>query len=251
MTAVSELAGTSVGVRFGDFVALKDVSFDVKKGTVHSFIGPNGAGKTTLFNCLAGRIRPTTGRVVYQGEDITRVPVHKRVRLGIGRSFQVTNLFPELTVRESLRVAAQGQIAGASFRMFKPAETLKASVENAEAVMEKVGLQRWSGTKSGELSHGQQRRLEIGLALACSPNTLLLDEPTAGMGVDDIAAIKDLIVSLAGKLTIVLVEHNMNVVLNISDTVTVLQLGAVLAEGAPDSIKTDPRVKAAYLGRRN
>jgi branched-chain amino acid transport system ATP-binding protein len=250
MMAESEFSGVAIGVRFGDFVALKDVSFDIRKGSVHSFIGPNGAGKTTLFNCLAGRVRPVTGRVTYRGVDITAVPVHKRVRLGIGRSFQVTNLFPEMTVRESLRVAAQGQVRGASFGLFGSAQDLKQTLATAEAVMERIGLQRWSAAKSGELSHGQQRRLEIGLALACSPSTILLDEPTAGMGVDDIAAIKELITSLARTMTIVLVEHNMNVVLDISDTVTVLQLGTVLTEGPPSVIRSDPRVKAAYLGRR-
>ena len=244
----AKLAVRGLGKRFGGFAALRDVSFTVRARGIHAFIGPNGAGKTTLFNCLTGTLLPSTGRVVFAGRDITRLPPHRRARLGIARSFQVTNLFQNLSVFESLRLAAQAQSALASFDFLRPKERLVRARDAAEAVLARLALQRWRDVRAGELSHGQQRILEIGLALAGAPDTLLLDEPMAGMGVDDIATMQRLIAELGRAHTVVLIEHNMNVVLDVSDVISVMHQGSILAEGPPDAIRRDPAVRAAYLG---
>ena len=242
------LTATHVSKRFGGFVALKDVSFAIKAGTIHAFIGPNGAGKTTLFNCLTGSALPTSGRIVLDARDVTRLPPHRRARFGMARSFQVTNLFQNLTVFESLRLAAQAQGGFARFDFLRRKEHFTNAMEEAERVLARLDLTPWRNVKAGELSHGQQRILELGLALAGKPRILLLDEPTAGMGIDDIETMKSLVVDLAQEHTIVLVEHNMNVVLNISTTISVMHQGSVLVEGPPDLVRNHPDVKAAYLG---
>ena len=242
------LAVEGLAKRFGAFAALKHVSFAVRKHSIHSLIGPNGAGKTTLFNCLTGALKPSAGRVVFDGRDITHLPPHRRARIGMGRSFQVTNLFQSLTVFESLRLAAQAQTGLAALDFVRPKERLGRAVADAELVLERLGLGPYRDAKAGELSHGRQRLLEVGLALAVRPSLVLLDEPTAGMGVEDIGAMKELIATLARDYTIVLIEHNMRVVLDISDMITVMHLGEVLVEGRPDAVRRDHRVKAAYLG---
>ncbi len=242
------LAVEGLAKHFGGFAALKHVSFAVREHSIHSLIGPNGAGKTTLFNCLTGALKPSAGRVVFAGRDITHLPPHRRARIGMGRSFQVTNLFQNLTVFESLRLAAQAQTGLAALDFVRPKELLRRAVANAEVVLDRLGLGPYRGTKAGELSHGRQRLLEVGLALAVGPTLLLLDEPTAGMGVEDIGAMKELIATLARDYTIVLIEHNMRVVLDISDMITVMHLGEVLVEGRPDAVRRDDRVKSAYLG---
>ncbi len=242
------LAVEGLAKHFGGFAALKHVSFAVREHSIHSLIGPNGAGKTTLFNCLTGALKPSAGRVVFAGRDITHLPPHRRARIGMGRSFQVTNLFQNLTVFESLRLAAQAQTGLAALDFVRPKELLRRAVANAEVVLDRLGLGPYRHTKAGELSHGRQRLLEVGLALAVGPTLLLLDEPTAGMGVEDIGAMKELIATLARDYTIVLIEHNMRVVLDISDMITVMHLGEVLVEGRPDAVRRDDRVKSAYLG---
>ncbi len=244
----AKLAVRGLGKRFGGFAALRDVSFTVRARGIHAFIGPNGAGKTTLFNCLTGTLLPSTGRVVFAGRDITRLPPHRRARLGIARSFQVTNLFQNLSVFESRRLAAQAQSGLASFDFLRPKERLVRARDAAERVLARLALQRWRDVRAGELSHGQQRILEIGLALAGAPDTLLLDEPMAGMGVDDIATMQRLIAELGREHTVVLIEHNMNVVLDVSDVISVMHQGSILAEGPTDAIRRDPAVRAAYLG---
>ena len=243
-----KLAASKLGKRFGGFVALRDVSLEVEERGIHALIGPNGAGKTTLFNCLTGTILPSAGRIVFEGRDVTRLPPHRRARLGIARSFQVTNLFQTLSVFESLRLAAQAQSGAASFDFLRPKERLMRARDVAERVLERLTLQAWRHMRAGELSHGQQRILEIGLALAGQPSTLLLDEPMAGMGVDDIETAKRLIVELGREYTIVLIEHNMNVVLDVSRTISVMHQGSILAEGPPEAIRRHPEVRAAYLG---
>ncbi|HET9020012.1 MAG TPA: ABC transporter ATP-binding protein [Acetobacteraceae bacterium] len=244
----AKLVARDVQKRFGGFTALRGVSFAVEPRGIHAFIGPNGAGKTTLFNCLTGTTLPSAGRVLFDDRDVTRLPPHRRARLGIARSFQVTNLFQSLTVFESLRLAAQAQAGLAAFDFLRPKERLRRALEVAEAVVQRLALQPWRHVRAGELSHGQQRILEIGLALAGEPSTLLLDEPMAGMGVDDIETVKRLIVELGRDHTIILIEHNMNVVLDVSRTVSVMHQGAILAEGPPDAIRRHPEVRAAYLG---
>ena len=244
----AKLVARDVQKRFGGFVALRGVSFTVEPRGIHAFIGPNGAGKTTLFNCLTGTVLPSAGRVLFDDRDVTRLPPHRRARLGIARSFQVTNLFQSLTVFESLRLAAQGQMVLAAFDFLRPKERLRRVRDVAESVLQRLSLQSWRDARAGELSHGQQRILEIGLALAGEPTMLLLDEPMAGMGVDDIETVKRLIVDLGREHTIILIEHNMNVVLDVSRTISVMSQGAILAEGPPDAIRKHPEVRAAYLG---
>ena len=246
--STAKLAATKLGMRFGGFVALRDVSLEVEERGIHALIGPNGAGKTTLFNCLTGTTLPSAGRIVFEGRDVTRLPPHRRARLGIARSFQVTNLFQNLSVFESLRLAAQAQSGVAAFDFLRPKERLTHAREVAERVLERLTLQAWRHVHAGELSHGQQRILEIGLALAGQPSTLLLDEPMAGMGVDDIETVKRLIVELGRDYTIVLIEHNMNVVLDVSRTISVMHQGSILAEGPPEVIRHNPEVRTAYLG---
>ncbi|MBV9748739.1 MAG: ABC transporter ATP-binding protein [Acetobacteraceae bacterium] len=249
--STAKLAASGLGKRFGGFVALRDVSLEVQERGIHALIGPNGAGKTTLFNCLTGTVLPSAGRIVFEGRDVTRLPPYRRARLGIARSFQVTNLFQTLSVFESLRVAAQAQSGVATFDFLRAKERLAPAREAAERVLERLALQAWRHVRAGELAHGQQRVLEIGLALAGQPSTLLLDEPMAGMGVDDIETAKRLLVELGRDYTIVLIEHNMNVVLDVSRTISVMHQGSILAEGPPEAIRRNPEVRAAYLGSQS
>ncbi|ROQ00343.1 amino acid/amide ABC transporter ATP-binding protein 1 (HAAT family) [Stella humosa] len=246
MTAILEVRGLTV--KFGDFVAVRDVSFDLAPGSIHSIIGPNGAGKTTLFNALTGRVMPTAGSVTFAGRDITRLPMHRRTVLGIGRSFQVTSLFAAMTVRQSLALACQRKLGLGLLGILSRDRSLAPAAARADELLAFLGLGDVAERKSGELSHGQQRRLEIGLALAARPQVVFLDEPTAGMGIDDIDAVRRLIREIARTCTVVLIEHNMAIVMGISDTITVMFQGEVLVEGPPDAIRADRRVQMAYLG---
>jgi branched-chain amino acid transport system ATP-binding protein len=216
--------------------------------TVHSVIGPNGAGKTTLFHVLTGTLPITAGKITFDGHDVTHEPDHKRVRRGVARSFQVTSLFASLSVRENLRLAAQGVDARRALNAWKPPRGALEHADVVDSVLERLTLQRFAGTAAGALSHGQQRRLEVGMALAARPKAIFLDEPTSGMGIDDLADMKHLIRSLRDDYTVVLIEHNMGIVMDISDTITVMQQGRVLVEGRPDDIRGDERVRSAYLG---
>ncbi len=234
--------------RYGKFTALAGVDLSIAPRTVHSVIGPNGAGKTTLFHVLTGTVPLSAGRILFDGADVSREPDHRRVRRGIARSFQVTSLFPNLTVRENLRIAAQGVDARCALNAWTPPEGALAHDATVEPVLERLGLQRFASTAAGALSHGQQRRLEVGMALAARPRAIFLDEPTSGMGIDDLDDMKALIRSLRDEYTVVLIEHNMGIVMDISDTITVMQQGRVLVEGRPDDIRGDERVRSAYLG---
>ncbi|MFP6561874.1 ABC transporter ATP-binding protein [Paraburkholderia sp. B3] len=242
------LQASGVVKRYGKFTALAGVDLRVAPRTVHSVIGPNGAGKTTLFHVLTGTVPITSGSIVFDGEDITREPDHKRVRRGMARSFQVTSLFQNLSVRENLRVAAQGVEARRALNAWTPPRGALAHAEIVERVLERLALQRHADTLAGALSHGQQRRLEVGMALAARPRAIFLDEPTSGMGIDDLDDMKTLIRGLRDEYTVVLIEHNMGIVMDISDTITVMQQGRVLVEGKPDEIRGDERVRSAYLG---
>lgn len=234
---------------FGALVAVNDVSLQVRAGTLHSIIGPNGAGKTTFFNLLSGNLRPTSGRVIYKGQDITNLPVHRTAHVGIGRSFQITNIFPTLTVFENIRLAAQA-LGPDNFRLFSPARRFRGYQERAAEVIELLGLTDRAATVARILPHGDQRKLELGMILAPDPDLLLLDEPTAGMASEQVPELMKLIqgIQTAGHKTVILVEHNMNVVMRASDRITVMHQGAVLAEGAPAEIAADTRVQQAYLG---
>ncbi|WGS54279.1 ABC transporter ATP-binding protein [Paraburkholderia sp. D15] len=242
------LKANGVVKRYGKFTALSDVNLNIQPRTVHSVIGPNGAGKTTLFHVLTGTLPITEGRIVFDGHDVTREPDHKRVRRGIARSFQVTSLFANLSVRENLRLAAQGVDAVRALNAWTPPLGALTHADTVDSVLERLALQRFSATLAGALSHGQQRRLEVGMALAARPKAIFLDEPTSGMGIDDLDDMKQLIRGLRDDYTVVLIEHNMGIVMDISDTITVMQQGRVLVEGRPDQIRGDERVRSAYLG---
>lgn len=235
---------------FGALVAVSNVSIKVKPNTIHAIIGPNGAGKTTFFNLLSGNLNPTEGRVFYKGRDITHLPLHRTAHLGIGRSFQITNIFPNLTVFENIRLACQALGRG-NFQFIKSHNHFEEFKEHTWEVIQLVGLEKEALTLAQALPHGGQRKLELGIILAGDPEVLLLDEPTAGMAAEQVPELIQLIreVQEAGEKTVMLVEHNMNVVMNISDHITVMHQGQILAEGIPSEIATNQTVQGAYLGR--
>lgn len=235
--------------QFGALRAVDDVSIQVRRNSLHAIIGPNGAGKTTLFNLLSGTIKPTSGRVLFKGRDITHQPVHRTIHCGIGRSFQITNIFPNLTVFENIRLAAQA-LGRDNFKFWRSAAHFQRYQERTWDVIEKVGLKMRAHTPARTLPHGDQRKLELGVILAPDPEVLLLDEPTAGMASEQVPELIALIqeIQRTGEKTIMLVEHNMNVVMNVSDTITVMHMGKVLAEGSPAAIAANQEVQTAYLG---
>lgn len=238
-----------VTIRFGGLTAVNAVDLSLHEGELCGLIGPNGAGKTTLFNLLCGNFKPTNGRVVYDGRDITDVPLHRRAHLGIGRSFQIINLFPNLTVLENVRLAAQA-LGKDNFRLLRRASQIQSYVSRAMEALEIVGLREHAALPASILPHGGKRKLELAILLAADPKLLLLDEPTAGMAseqVPELMQIIDRVRSLGGR-TLILVEHNMNVVMNACDRITVMNLGQVLAEGTPREISQNPQVQKVYLG---
>ncbi len=239
----------NVTKKFGSLVAVKDVSMSVKTGELRAIIGPNGAGKTTFFNMISGYFAPTSGAILLEGNDITRVPAHLRVRLGMGRTFQITEIFPELTVHENVLTAAE-VAAGQMLRMWPSKADAKLANDVAAETLALVGLSAKAGRLVGELSHGDQRTTEIAMALAQLPRLLLLDEPTAGMGDQETYEITALIRRLHRErnYTIILIEHDMRVVFHLADTITVLDRGNLLADGTPEQIAASAAVQAAYLG---
>jgi branched-chain amino acid transport system ATP-binding protein len=234
---------------FGALVAVDDVDVEIEEGSFHSIIGPNGAGKTTFFNLVSGTLAPTSGRVFYRGEDITRHPMHRTIHSGIGRSFQITNIFPNLTVLENVRLAVQA-LGSDSFRVLASHRRFPDYIARANQVLERVGLADRALQLGGTLPHGDQRKLELGMILAPDPDVLMLDEPTAGMAAEQVPRLMNLVqeIHTSDGKTVVLVEHNMSVVMTVSDRITVMHQGAVLAEGTPAEISADPRVQTAYLG---
>ncbi|MCA9931864.1 MAG: ABC transporter ATP-binding protein [Anaerolineales bacterium] len=234
---------------FGALVAVADVSLQVRVNTLHSIIGPNGAGKTTFFNLLSGNLKPTGGQVLFKGRDITNLPLHRTAHLGIGRSFQITNIFPNLTVLENIRLSCQA-LGRDNFRLFSSHRRFRQYEERAWEVINQVGLTQEAMLLARTLPHGGQRKLELGMLLAPDPEVLLLDEPTAGMASEQVPELLALIqkVQEAGNKTVMLVEHNMNVVMSVSDFITVMHQGQVLAEGTPAEITANKVVQSAYLG---
>ena len=234
---------------FGALVAVDNVSMKIRNNTFHAIIGPNGAGKTTFFNLLSGNIEPTSGRVIYKGRDITHQPVHRTIHFGIGRSFQITNIFPNLTVFENVRLACQA-MGGDNFKFWQAAKAFRKYEDRTWAVLEQVGLKERAFALARTLPHGDQRKLELGMILAPDPEVLLLDEPTAGMAAEQVPELISLIqdIQKAGGKTVLLVEHNMNVVMSVSDAITVMHLGRILAEGTPSEITANKEVQTAYLG---
>jgi branched-chain amino acid transport system ATP-binding protein len=233
---------------FGGVAAVSRVSLAFEENQLRSVIGSNGAGKTTLFNVLTGRLPASSGRVVFQGRDITNRPPHEIVRLGVSRTFQRSSIFSGSTVFENVRIAAQARMGG-SVRILSSKGSLRAVNERTEAILEQLGLADRADVPGKNLSHGDQRLLEIGIALAAEPKILLLDEPTAGMSPAETERTTKLVRQLANDIAVVLVEHDMEVVMTISDVISVMHQGQIIAEGTPDEIRRDERVREAYLGR--
>jgi branched-chain amino acid transport system ATP-binding protein len=238
----------SVGVRFGGLKAVDGVSLAVKQGERRAVIGPNGAGKTTLFNAVTGVVRATSGRIVFEGRDVTRLAPHRRAALGMSRTFQITNLFPSLTVRQNMEIAIRG-LGRRKFSVFGSTTFTGDEQDRAERAL---GLSRLVGRAEAlvrELSYGEQRQLEMAMTLATKPRLLLLDEPAAGLSPSERVIVADVIRSLPADITIVLIEHDMDLVLSLVDWVTCLNNGRFLAEGAPADIRTNTAIQDVYLGR--
>ncbi len=237
----------ALSVSFGGLRALDDVSGRVERNRIMTIIGPNGAGKSTLFNAISGALRPHAGQVLVEGRDMTGAAPSCLQRAGVARSFQITNLFFELPVRENLRLAAQ--VLEPATRLLRPIRGSRRASERADELLERFRLQHCPSQLARDLSHGDQRRLEIAVALACDPKILLLDEPTQGMSHADTAEAADLIRSLATEVTILLIEHDIGLVMDLSDRVMVLHQGRVLSEGTPAEVRADTAVQAAYFGQ--
>ena len=232
---------------FKGFVAVNKVNLRVKRGTIHALIGPNGAGKTTCFNLLTKFLAPSAGRIVFEGHDITsEAPAHV-ARRGVIRSFQISAVFPHLSVLENVRVALQRKL-GTSFHFWRPERSLHRLNDQAMELLRAVDLERYADALAVELAYGRKRSLEIATTLAMDPKLMLLDEPTQGMGLEDVDRIRQLIKRVAAQRTVLMVEHNMSVVASIADTITVLQRGATLAEGPYEQVSKNPAVIEAYMG---
>ena len=244
---VPALQATGLTKDFRGFRAVNAVDLSVADGHVHALIGPNGAGKTTLFNLLTGFLKPTVGTIQLHGRDITGRPPEQIAQLGVARSFQITSLFEQMTLREHVELALQGRTR-LGYRFWRSDRLLNQFRDPAMGLLSQVGLAQLAKVPAGTLAYGQKRALELALALALEPSVLLLDEPTAGMGLEDVERTIALIRRIREGRTVVLVEHNMNVVGTLADKVTVLQFGSVLVEGPYDEVRADSRVIAAYLG---
>jgi len=233
--------------RFGGLVASDGITLDVAEGETLAVIGPNGAGKTTLIGQLSGNLRPDAGTIRFAGEDVTALGAPARSQRGLARSFQVTSIFRDFTALDNVALAVQAH-AGHSFRFWRPAREEAALREPARAILERVGLGPRADVLAGALAHGEQRQLEIAMALATGPRLLLLDEPMAGMSLDESQRMIDLLRGLKARRTILLVEHDMDAVFALADRISVLVYGRVIASGAPDAIRANPEVRRAYLG---
>jgi branched-chain amino acid transport system ATP-binding protein len=243
--AVLELQGLNKS--FGALHATRDLSFCVNAGEIHALIGPNGAGKTTVVQQIYGALKPDTGHVLLNGKDITGLPVPGRVRAGIGRSFQISNVLMDFTVLENGIIAEQARL-GQSFRFLRPAFDDPDLIAGAQKILVRVGLDDRADQRVGDLAHGERRMLELGLALATAPQLLLLDEPMAGAGPEESQRMSQIIETLRGKLAILLIEHDMDAVFRLADRITVLVEGAVIASGTADEISNSAAVQTAYLG---
>jgi branched-chain amino acid transport system ATP-binding protein len=233
--------------RFGGLRVLEDVNLSVEKGERHAILGPNGAGKTTLFNLITGRYRPTSGTILFDENDVTKGTIQQRARAGLVRSFQITNIFPKLTAFETLRASVLSH-RNVRLNFLHHLHRMKAVNEEVDHLLERLGLQDQRDVPSEELAYGQQRALEIGLALALHPKVLLLDEPTAGMSTDETHKMVELIRRSTKNITLVIIEHDMNVVFMLADRISVLHFGSVLICGTQQEVRSDPRVQEAYLG---
>jgi branched-chain amino acid transport system ATP-binding protein len=232
-------------IRFGGLTALNNVNFEVRRGEVRAIIGPNGAGKSTFFNCLTGVLRPTSGRILFNGQDIAGLPPNRISQKGMARSYQITNILPNATTLENVRIAAQSRRHG--WRMLTHHRGFRDLIDKSEAVLQSVGLAAKADELAANLSHGEQRNLEIGIALATEPQLLCLDEPTAGMSAAETHDTMQLVRRIAKNLTILIVEHDMQVVMELANRITVLHYGEILAEGTPAEIQQNSRVQEVYL----
>jgi branched-chain amino acid transport system ATP-binding protein len=230
---------------FGGLRAVNEVNFQLKRGELMSIIGPNGAGKTTFFNLLSGHLRPTSGEILFMGKNVRKMPAYERCRLGIGRSFQLTNIFPDLTTFENVRVAAQSRKR--TFSFWSNWSRYKDINEKADEILNRIGLYKKRDHLASTLAYGEQRYLEIGITLATDPLVLLLDEPTSGMSPEESRQVADFVKELSQEVDILLVEHDMHFVMTISDKVTCLENGTVIACDSPAEIRNNSRVQACYL----
>ena len=242
---ILELRG--VGKSFGALEVLSGIDLDIEEGKITSIIGPNGAGKTTLFNVVSGRFPASTGTILYKKTDITRMRPHEITLAGLARSFQITNIYQRLSVRENIFLAVQTRSKKrlSFFTRYQKMDDVK---NRTEEILRRIGLEKWTDVAAGQLSHGDQRHLEIGMTLATGPELLLLDEPTSGMSPAEASATMQLISDLSGGFTIVVIEHNMDLVMNISHRIVVLNFGRKIAEGSPGEVADNPEVRRVYLG---
>ncbi len=247
MTASPVLETRNLTKEFKGFIAVDNVNLQIQRGHIHALIGPNGAGKTTVFNLLTKYLTPTSGQILFNGKDITPVEASAIARMGMVRSFQISAVFPKLTVLENVRIALQRK-EGNSFHFWQSEKVLNKLNAPAEALLDSVGLLEFAKATTVDLSYGRKRALEIATTLALDPQMLLLDEPTQGMGHEDVEVVANLIKKISAERTILMVEHNLHVVEKLADRITVLQRGAVLTEGDYATVSADPRVREAYLG---
>jgi ABC-type branched-subunit amino acid transport system ATPase component len=247
MTAILETKG--LGKSFGRFAANADIDFSVNQGELRAVIGPNGAGKTTFFNMLSGTTAATNGTIFFKGNDITGLSGTRRVHLGIAKAFQTANIYPEQTVRQNCRLAALAHAQGAfALEVLRRSGRLTGVDALADRAIEQLELGHVAGVRSGDLAHGDKKRLDIAIALATEPEILLLDEPVAGMSRDEARKTEALVRKLASSMTVLIIEHDMDLIMGISDSITVLEAGRVLANGTPAEIRANQRVQDAYLG---
>ena len=244
---MSVLDITALNKGFGGIKATDDLHLTVDPGELHAIIGPNGAGKTTLISQLSGLQFPDSGTIRFKGQDITRLPAHRRAHLGLARSFQITSLIMDMTVEDNIALAVQAR-QGSSFRFLRPARHIAALRDPARALLDRVGLLEKAQLPARALSHGQHRNMEIAMALAAGADLLLLDEPMAGLGTEDAARMVDLLQAIKGQQAILLIEHDMDAVFALADRVSVLVYGKLIATGKPEDVRSDPAVRAAYLG---
>ena len=235
---------------FGGILATDNLTFEVETGEIHALIGPNGAGKTSLIGQITGEIKQDSGKIIFDEIDISDLPIHTRSAIGLARSFQITNIFKEMTTLDNVALAIQAR-SGHSFCFWKDARINPQLRNPASMFLQQVGLEKRADITAGELSHGEHRQLEISMALATNPKILLLDEPMAGMGAEESKSMVEILQKLKNKLTILLVEHDMNVVFALADKITVLVYGKVIATGSPKQIRNNAKVQAAYLGEMN